>query len=179
GWKASIQGIIDGNLDAATASTNSSMLFQVDSSPRGLHFFPAPHDDKEGWARLKKVAPWFSPHIATAGVGLSKEKTLEGASYGYPILITYDWMTDQAAYEMTMLLDKTYPKYKDAHASAAGFALDKQVFDWIIPYHAGAVKFFKEKGVWNDKFEAHNNKLLERQSVLAAAWEKHKDAPYE
>jgi TRAP transporter TAXI family solute receptor len=179
GWKASIQGIIDGNIDAATASTNSSMLFQVDSSPRGLHFFPAPHDDKEGWARLKKVAPWFSPHIATAGVGLSKEKTLEGASYGYPILITYDWMTDQAAYEMTMLLDKTYPKYKDAHASAAGFALDQQVFDWIIPYHAGAVKFFKEKGVWNDKFEAHNNKLLERQSVLAAAWEKHKDAPYE
>ena len=180
GWGASIQGIIDGNLDAAIASTNSSMLFQVDSSPRGLHFFPAPHNETENWKRLQEVAPWFAPHVATAGVGLSKDKTLEGASYGYPILITYDWQSEQAVYEMTKLLDKKYDKYKDAHASAAGFALKLQVFDWIIPYHKGAVKYFKEAGVWNDKFEAHNNKLLERQEVLAAAWKKvGEDAPYE
>ena len=180
GWKQSIQGIIDGNIDAAIASTNSSMLHQVESSPRGLHFFPAPHNEKENWNRLNAVAPWYAPHVGTSGVGLSKEKTLEGASYGYPILSTYDWQSDKAVYELTKLLHTKFDKYKDAHASAAGFAIDRQVFDWIIPYHEGAIRYFKEIGVWNDKFQKHNDKLLERQAVLEAAWKKvGDDASYE
>jgi len=180
GWKASIQGIIDGNIDGAIASTNSSMLFQVESSPRGLHFFPAPKSETENWKRFNEVAPWFAPHVATAGVGLSKETPLEGASYGYPILITYDWQSEQAVYELTKLLHTKYDKYKDAHASAAGFAMENQVFDWIIPYHAGAIKYFKEIGVWSDAFEMHNKKLLERQAILEATWKKVGDGgPYE
>ncbi|MDP6705135.1 MAG: TAXI family TRAP transporter solute-binding subunit [Alphaproteobacteria bacterium] len=172
GWGASIQGIIDGNIDGAIASTNSSMLFQVDSSPRGLRFFPAPAAEKENWARLNKHAPWFAPHTATAGVGLSKEKTLEGASYGYPILIAYESQSEQAVYELVKLMHTKFDKYKDAHNSGVGFAMDRQVFEWILPYHAGAVKYFKEIGVWTAAAEANNQKLLKRQQVLAATWKK-------
>ena len=174
GWKASIQGIIDGNIDAAIASTNSSMLHQVAGSPRGLHFFPAPHSDKAAWKRLQKHGPWFAPHIATAGVGLSKSNTLEGASYGYPILITYDKKDSEPVYDLTKLLHTKFDKYKDAHSSGSGWDIKKQVFDWIIPYDKGAIKYFKEIGVWNSKFEKNNKKLLKRQSVLAKAWNKAK-----
>jgi hypothetical protein len=31
----------------------------------------------------------------------------------------------------------------------------------------------KEAGQWSDDQEAHNNKLIERQKVLAAAWASH------
>ena len=172
GWGASIQGIIDGNIDVAIASTNSSMLFQVESSPRGLRFFPAPAAEKENWARLLKHAPWFAPHTATAGVGLSKDKPLEGASYGYPILIAYESQSDQVVYDLVKLLHTKFDKYKDAHNSAIGFAMDRQVFQWSVPYHAGAVKYFKEIGVWSAADESYNQKLLERQKVLAAAWKK-------
>ena len=150
----------------------SSMLFQVESSPRGLRFFPAPVAEKENWARLLKHAPWFAPHTATAGVGLSKDKPLEGASYGYPILIAYESQSDQVVYDLVKLLHTKFDKYKDAHNSAIGFAMDRQVFQWSVPYHAGAVKYFKEIGVWAAADEAHNQKLLERQKVLAATWKK-------
>ena len=170
GWKASIQGMIDGNIDAAIASTNSSMLHQVAGSPRGLRFFPAPHGDKAGWARLKKVAPWFAPHTATAGVGLSETNTLEGASYGYPILIAYDKQSDQAVYELVRLFHTQFDKYKDAHSSGVGFAIERQVFDWSIPYHEGAVRYYKEIGAWKPEHQSNNDKLIERQKVLQAAW---------
>lgn len=170
GWKASIQGIIDGNIDAAIASTNSSMLFQVESSPRGLRFFEAPADETENWARLNKHAPWLVPHVAIAGVGLSAENTHTGATFGYPVLITYSRMSEQAVYELVKLMVTRYDKYKDAHASAKGFALDRQVFEWVLPYHAGAVKYFKEAGVWTDAHDKHNNSLLARQDVLIKAW---------
>lgn len=170
GWKASIQGMIDGNIDAAIASTNSSMLHQLAGSPRGLHFFPAPHDDKAAWARLRKVAPWFAPHTATAGVGLSETNTLEGASYGYPIVIAYDTQSDEAVYELVKLFHTQFDKYKDAHNSGVGFAIDRQVFDWSIPYHEGAVRYYKEIGVWKPEHQRNNDQLLERQKVLQSAW---------
>ena len=170
GWKASIQGMIDGNIDAAIASTNSSMLHQLAGSPRGLQFFPAPHDDKAGWARMTKVAPWFAPHIATAGVGLTETNTLEGASYGYPILVTYEKQSDQAVYELVKLFHTQFDKYKSAHNSGVGFAIDRQVFDWSIPYHDGAVRYYKEIGVWKDEHQRNNDTLVGRQNVLQSAW---------
>jgi hypothetical protein len=36
------------------------------------------------------------------------------------------------------------------------------------------VKALKEAGVWNDAHQTHNDKLLKRQSVLAAAWAAYK-----
>jgi len=170
GWKASIQGIIDGNIDAAIASTNSSMLFQVASSPRGLHFFDAPADEKENWVNLRKHAPWLVPHVATSGVGLSDTVVHTGGTFGYPVFMTYSRMSDQSAYEMVKLMNDKYAKYKDAHASAKGFALDRQVMQWIIPYHAGAVKLFKEQGVWSAEDQAHNDSLLARQDLLMKTW---------
>ena len=172
GWKQSIQGIIDGNIDAAIASTNSSMLFQLDSSPRGLAFFPAPASEKENWERMLKVTPWFVPHTATAGVGLSKENPHVGATFGYPILITYDWMSDDAVYELVKMMHTKYDAYKDGHSAAAGFAMDRQVFKWLMPFHPGAIKYFKEIGMWTDEYQAHTDMQLKRQMVLQDTWKK-------
>lgn len=172
GWGAAIQGMIDGNVDASIAASDSSKLYQVESSPRGLHFFPAPESETENWARFNEVAPWYVPHTATAGVGLSKENSLEGATFGFPILATYDWQSEESVYELTKLIHQKYDSYKGAHPSAAGFAMENQVFDWIIPYHEGAIKYFKEIGVWSDELDEHNAQLIERQKVLEAVWEK-------
>ncbi|MDP6352219.1 MAG: TAXI family TRAP transporter solute-binding subunit [Alphaproteobacteria bacterium] len=176
GWRASIQGIIDGTIDAAIASTDSSMLFQLDGSPRGLRFFEAPTSDIEGWRRLLEFAPWYAPHRATAGVGLSPDNPLDGASYGYPILTSYAGQDPEMAYELAKLLHTKFDAYKDSHSNAIGWAMDRQVFAWIVPYADGAVRYFKEIGVWNEEHEANNHALIERQRVLAEAWARIEDA---
>ncbi|MEE8434570.1 MAG: TAXI family TRAP transporter solute-binding subunit [bacterium] len=170
GFGASMKGLIEGTIDAAVASTDSSRLYELNSSPRGLFFPPTPHNDKAGWARLNKVAPWFQPHIATAGAGLSKSKTHEGASYGYPILIAYTPQDSQMVYELTKLLHTEYDKYKDGHPGGVGWAMERQVFKWILPYHKGAIRYFKEIGVWKDDHQLHNDSMVKRQQVLASAW---------
>ena len=73
-------------------------------------------------------------------------------------------------YDLVRLLDTKFDAYKDAHSNGKGWALEKQAFKWIIPYDEGAVKYFKEKGVWNDEYEANNEGLLKRQAVLKKAW---------
>ena len=40
----------------------------------------------------------------------------------------------------------------------------------MAPFHPGAVKALKEAGVWTAEDQAHNDALIKRQGVLAAAW---------
>ncbi len=56
-----------------------------------------------------------------------------------------------------------YAAYKDDAPGAAGLELKRQNLAWVLPYHEGAVKAFKEAGVWKPEHEAHNQKALKRQ----------------
>jgi hypothetical protein len=73
-------------------------------------------------------------------------------------------------YNLTKAMLANYDAYKDAAPGAAGLALDRQNFTWVLPYHEGAVKALKEAGAWKAEHEAHNQKLLKRQETLANAW---------
>ena len=171
GFGASWDGIINDQVDAAFASTTSGKAYQLEASPRGIIWPPLPHDDQEGWARLQEVAPFFVPNNATIGAGLSDDNPHEGAAYPYPILITYPDRDNALVYAMTKAMVDLYPDYKDAAPGINGWALDRQIFDWVVPYHDGAIQYFKELGVWSDAFQQHNDELIRRQQVLQDAWQ--------
>jgi len=170
GFTAAWQAIINNQADASFSSTVSGTVKKLEASPRGLYWIPMPHSDKAGWARVKKIAPYTSPHMATIGAGISKEHPQEGAAYPYPVLITTDKGDPDLVYNLVKALDIYYDDYKDAVAGINGWALSKQVFDWATPFHEAAVKYFKEKGVWTDAYQKHNDALIKRQDILAATW---------
>ncbi len=60
----------------------------------------------------------------------------------------------------------TYNGYKDGAPGAEGMALSLQNFQWVVPYHDGAIRAFKEKGVWTDAAQKHNDGLIKRQQVM-------------
>ena len=165
-WK----GLLNNEADAAIASTISAQPKEVETSPRGLIFLPTPAADKAGWARLHEFGPYFSPHIATCGIGLSKEKPSELPNYPYTIFSAYADQPADLVYAMTKSMIVNYDAYKDAAPGAAGMELKRQLLAWVVPYHEGAIKAFKEAGVWQAAHEKHQAGLLKRQGVLDAAW---------
>ena len=72
---------------------------------------------------------------------------------------------------MTKAMFDLYPEYKGKAPGINGWALEFQDFEWVAPYHDGAIRYYKEAGVWNDAAQAHNDELVARQKALAAAWE--------
>jgi TRAP transporter TAXI family solute receptor len=175
GFSAAWNAIVNGQADAAFSSTVSGLPKKLEASPRGLYWIPMPHDDKEAWKRVQKIAPYTGPHMATIGsAGISKDNPHEGAAYPYPVLIANADEDGDLVYNLVKALDMYYDDYKDGTAGSAGWALSKQVFEWAVPFHDGAVKYFKEKGVWTDAHQKHNDGLIERQNVLAAAWKTQK-----
>jgi TRAP transporter TAXI family solute receptor len=172
GYDAMWTGIVNGQVDAAYATTVSGPTRRLEASPRGIFWPPVPHDDAECWARVREIAPYFTPHLATRGAGISAAEPHEGATYPYPLLIALADADPQVVQALAAVIIRHYDDYRQADPGAVGWALDRQLFDWVVPYHEGAVQLFRQLGVWNEAREAHNQELLRRQTVLLETWER-------
>jgi TRAP transporter TAXI family solute receptor len=53
-----------------------------------------------------------------------------------------------------------YDEYKDVHAMLGQWTPQRGVQGFPIPMHPGAIKYFKEMGLWTQKEEALNQKLI-------------------
>jgi TRAP transporter TAXI family solute receptor len=166
GWA----GVMNNQADAHFTSTTSGFAYQLQSSPRGLYWVPLPHDDKQGWKRLQAKGPYFTPHVATEGAGISPDKPVQGSTYPYPLLITYADQNADAVHAMTKAMVELYPQYKTATPGINGWAMEKQILSWSVPYHDGAIRYFKEIGKWADAHQANNDNMIKRQGVLKDAW---------
>ncbi|WP_341909155.1 TAXI family TRAP transporter solute-binding subunit [Ferrovibrio terrae] len=178
GFGQAMQGIINGQVDAAFSSTISGPVYQLASSPRGVAYPTVPHGDKAGWERLKAKAPFFVPFMGAEGAEMSAAKKVEAATYPYPVLMTYDNIDAGLVYAMTKAMVELFGDYKDAAPGNNGWDIKRQVFDWVVPVHEGAIKYFKEIGVWKPEFDKANAALVERQKTLAAAWAVHSKASH-
>jgi TRAP transporter TAXI family solute receptor len=171
GFGAMWKGMINNEIDAAYASTITGNTKEVETSPRGLVWPPLPPGDKEGWARVNKIAPYIKPHKATCGSGgISAQNPIEMGGFPYPLYTVYGGLEDELAYSITKAMILSYDVYKDGAPGASGLGIERQTTQWVLPFHAGAVKAFKESGIWKPADEEHNQHLLKRQKVLGEAW---------
>lgn len=165
-WK----GILNNEVDAAIASTISGQSKEVEASPRGLVYPPLPAADKAGWARLHKFGPYYTPHKATCGVGITAQAPVELPNYPYPIMVAYDTQSADVIHGVVKAMLLNYAAFKDGAPGAEGFELSRQNLSWVLPYHPGAVRAYKEVGAWKPEHEAHNQTALKRQATLTSAW---------
>jgi uncharacterized protein len=173
GFGDSWGGMIDGSTDAAFASTNSGKAYEAASSPRGVYWPPVDKTDEEALKRMEAVAPFFSPMTATVGANIDGvEGGVPTAGYAYPVLMTYADQDEDVVYNMTKAMVELYPNYAASDVPGIkGWAVEFQDFDWVAPYHPGAIKYFKEIGVWTDEAQARNDQLIARQDALKKAWD--------
>lgn len=170
GFGAAMEGIISNQVDAAFSSTISGQAYKIASSPRGIQYPVVPHNDKAAWDRLTKTAPFYVRGWGAEGADLSANKKVEGATYPYPVLMSMANADADLVYNMTKAMVELFPDYKDGAPGNIGWDIKRQIFAWAIPMHDGAIKYFKELGLWTAEHQKHNDGLVERQKVLADAW---------
>jgi TRAP transporter TAXI family solute receptor len=170
GFGDSWKGLINNQVDAAFASTNSGMAYEAAASPRGLTWPPIDPNNKDGIARMREIAPFFAPNKATVGANIDGTPGYQGAGYAYPVLIAMENQDADLVYNMTKAMVELFDQYDGKAPGIGGWALAKQNFEWVVPFHEGAIKYLKEIGAWTDAAQAHNDKLIKRQATLAAAW---------
>ena len=171
GFGASWTGLIEGQVDAAFAATNSGNAYEAAAGPRGLFWPPVDPENAEGLAAMQSIAPFFLPNKASVGANIDGTDGYQGAGYPYPVLVATDQTETDLVYNMTKAMVELFPAYDGKAPGIGGWALDKQEMEWVVPYHEGTIQYFKEVGVWTEEAQANNDRLIERQAVLKAAWD--------
>ncbi len=145
-WNAMKQG----KIQVATAAIGSAIVKDLNASISGGVRFVSLDPSPEALARLNKLYPksWIEP-IPPNKKLVGFDKPLQALSYDYSIW-THAGLKDEVVYQVAKAmyaneaaLKETSPLWR-SHRSA-NMAKDHGP---DLPYHPGAVKFYKEAGIW-------------------------------
>jgi TRAP transporter TAXI family solute receptor len=153
--RALLGGIVDGSLDVTWSVPFTPAAQTLATSRHGIKWLEEPATDTEGWKRLNAVAPWVRPITLTVGPGISKENPAQLG--GYPNSIySYDFLSEEIVYTVVKAMHEGYQTMKDMHPDLKRRSIDQALdIKWMsdLPYHKGAVKYFKEIGRWTPEHE--------------------------
>ncbi len=174
GYNSSIEAVINDRADVAGGACNSPPFLRLESSPRGLKFLEFPPEDADAVANVRARLPWYVPHVATEGPSIP-EQGIEVFTSAYPLLVTYDdpdIADADTVYGLVKVMHLHYEEYRDSAPGANGWDMAlQQLESAFIPYHEGAIRYFREIGEWTEEAEAQQQANLHRQEVLREAWD--------
>ena len=150
-----IQGLLTGRADGLAYGLVPG-LTEVQRA-RGLHTIPISD------ALLDKVlaaAPvWGTVDIRAGQPPLKPEKPVRTLQIQCGLAAGVQTNAD-TVYQMTKAVFDNLPAWNSVHPLARQWSVQKAVQINVAPYHDGAVRYFKEKGVWTPALEAKQQELL-------------------
>jgi uncharacterized protein len=141
-----VQDLADGNVDAAFFSIGSAKVTEAATTLGGIRFLSLP-DTPEAQQKMRQAAPGsFIAAVEPAPnkVGIVRGINAMTAPY---LLLAGEKTSADAVYKVVKAIYENKPKLVAVMKDFEDFDPKKINVDVGIPYHAGAVKFFKEAGL--------------------------------
>jgi TRAP transporter TAXI family solute receptor len=137
---------IEGKTDGGFFALGAAKVSEVDKSVGGIRYLPLP-DDAKSVAAMKKIMPYAYIKLVNpspAFVGLDGPTRL--MAYDYLVAVGAH-VKDETVYKIAKAMYENKPKLAESLKAFNGWdpaTIDKEM---PAPFHAGSVKFFKEKGI--------------------------------
>jgi len=172
GYIDQLKGIIEGKVDVAFCATVTPTVKEIHAGPHKAGWVVMPHDDKAGWDRLQKLAPWIRQAVCKKAPGLPKGQTMDFGGYPYT-LWAYDHVDPDIVYAVVKGMHKGFDIYKGMHRAMPAWNIKQAVQGRSpVPYHEGAIRYFKEAGVWTAEMDKWQAEQLKDFKARRAAFKK-------
>ncbi len=143
---AAVDMLSDGSADAAFLGGGipTASIVQASAS-MDLHFVPFEAAAKE---QLLADYPFYAPATVPAGTYRNQDADYDGLNVGYIHLITSAAADEDRVYGITRAIYENRASVVERHASGKAIQPGNVVRDTGTTFHPGAVKFYKEIGIW-------------------------------
>ncbi|MEZ5853108.1 MAG: TAXI family TRAP transporter solute-binding subunit [Hyphomicrobiaceae bacterium] len=170
-YGATMKALIEGKADAAAASPHTTTLKELEASPNGIGWIELHADNKDLWAKFQKALPLVAPYHEEIGAGITGKKPIWMMGFRYPMITVYSDAKDDEVYAVTKAVADNYDLYKDASPIMPRWQVSKSgAYPMDAPFHNGAIKYLKEKGIWSADHQKWQDAILKRRGLLQQAW---------
>jgi len=156
-----IQALMDGTADvASSAAVGMGIIAELDAK-KGARFValdPSP----EAWARFRQHFPASPKKLEPDKARVGVHEPIYIAEYPF-YLVAAQSLSEEAAYRIVKVLWEKNAELFPLHARLRDWVKERFVDeDATIPYHPGAVRFYKEAGAWSPRMDQVQAKLLKQ-----------------
>jgi TRAP-type uncharacterized transport system substrate-binding protein len=123
---------------------------EVNAKVGGIRFLQMPNT-AEATARVKSIMPTAYLSVLKPGpafAGILEPTNLIFEDY---VIMAGEQMSDDAAYKVAKVLYEAQDKLAAIAKTFDRYDKSKLASDRGVPYHPGAIKYYKEKGIWQGK----------------------------
>jgi uncharacterized protein len=154
-----IRALIEGRADASgTGALGMGLVAELDASKgaRFISYDTSPEAIKRFQALFPAEPIRVEPGPGKIGI---KEPTVMMQYDTY--LVGRANLTEEGVYEIVKVLWEYNKELWPIHVGLKSWTTDRFVIETpLVPYHPGAIKFYKEKGVWNAEMDKIQQSLL-------------------
>ena len=156
--KEAIDALIAGTIDAAIipagipASTLMKLFEQIDAK-----FVDISVDKMK--EMLKILGPDFHMSIIPRGTYRDQERDVFAPSLSASLVVA-EGFPEEAVYQITKALFENYDEFKLVHKTARHWTAQNTLKMFHIPFHSGAIKYFKEISAWTPEHNKKQQELL-------------------
>ena len=97
--------------------------------------------------KLKEYPFYFTVPVK-AGVYSDLNEDLTGLNVGNMHLITHEKVDEDIVYNLTKLMYENRAQIAEKHPAGKALNPKNAIRDTGVPFHAGAIKYYKEAGIW-------------------------------
>lgn len=155
-----VQALMEGRVDVANHAIGSAKIREADASiPGGVRHLSV-NSSPQGAKRMAKVFPGSYPYPLKAGSAPGIRENVAVQAYD-TFLTAGARVGDETVYAIAKLLWEEEAQIQKGHPRLGDFTRKSMAkAETTIPYHPGAIKFYKEKGLWSNEMEAVQRQLL-------------------
>ena len=81
-------------------------------------------------------------------------------------------MDPEVVYGVVKAIFENSSEFVDSHPAAKYWTLTYKPIALAVPYHDGAIKYYKEKGIWTAEDQAYQEKILKKQEEILKSLKK-------
>lgn len=108
---------------------------------------------------LNELGPAFHDGVVRAGVYRGQDKPAHVPGLNTSLAAAKN-LPEAAAYEIIKALVTNYESFKLVHKAARHWTVANSLKNFPVPFHPGAIRYFKEIGAWKAVHEKRQQKLL-------------------
>ncbi|MGD8323494.1 MAG: TAXI family TRAP transporter solute-binding subunit [Gammaproteobacteria bacterium] len=163
GLPEAMRMLTEGRADAVPTGLNTALALQVNATlPGGIRYLTMGADE----ARLPEIMPGaLAVTIAPedGDVGIAEPIRVAGVN---DLLNTSVAMSADRIYIITRTIVESWDELRRDHAQISETTIQEAIPSEIVhPYHAGAVRYYREAGFWSPAHQRNQDRLLDALGV--------------